>query len=163
MHKVSMTVNALLLIARSCVDHGAMSKHCPSFVGYVKNVPVAFLTLLILKRGISSLSVLFVIVSIQEKVNQDILGAMERLGVEEIKGFVGGRKMTVHAVGYEPLRIVNMGRGFPRVVGKLNLMTGGAELGRRSANHGVVREAEQRKGQEDTESNENSRLEESFR
>jgi hypothetical protein len=163
MHKVSMTVDALLLIARSRVDHSAVSKHCASLVGYVKNVPVAFLALLILKRGISSLSVLFVIVFILEKVNQDILGAMECLGVEKIEGVVWGRKMTVHTVGYESLRIVYMGRGFPCVVGKMNLMTGGAESGRRSANHSVVREAEERKGQEDTESNENSGLEESFR
>jgi len=70
--------------------------------------------------------------------------------------------MAIHAVGHKSLLIVHMSGGLPGVVGKLNLMAGGTELGRGCADHGVVSEAEQWKSDNYTNDDENGRLDELF-
>ena len=78
---------------------------------------------------------------------------MKRLGIEKIEGIVGSRQVTIHAVRHNPLGIVYMGGGFPCVVGKLNFMTRGAELGGRGADHGIIGNAKERKRNQNADNN----------
>jgi len=87
-------------------------------------------------------------------MNDDIFDAVHGFGIKEIKGVMGGRKMTVHAVCHKALGVVDMGRGFPGVVGELNFVAGGAELGRRRPDHGVVADTENRKADDDAKNDE---------
>ena len=115
---------------------------------------MAFLALVVLERTVGFLPLFLVIILFLKEVNQDVFGAMKGLGVEEINSVVGGGQMAVHAVGHKTLLIVHMGGGLPGVVGKLDLMAGSAKLGCRGAHHGVVGQAEKRKGNDNAYDNE---------
>ena len=130
-YEIFMAVHASLLIARPGIDHGLVCQHGAPLVRNVENISVAFLTLLILEAGIGLLPVFFVIVFLDDKMEDQVLEAVKGLSKKEFIGILRGRKMAVHAIGHKPLGIIRMGRGLPGIVGKLNFMTGGAELGGR--------------------------------
>ena len=75
-----------------------------------------------------------------------ILDTMKGFGIEELIGILRCREMAIHAIGHKSLGIVGMGGGLPSIVGKLNFMTGGAELGGRGSHHGVITDTEEGKG-----------------
>jgi hypothetical protein len=137
-----MTIYAFLFIARPGIDHVTVSKHSTTFVWNVKEIAMAFLALVISKRGIGLLPLFLVIILALEKMDEDVLGTVKGFGIEKVKGIVRSRQMAIHAVGHKSLFIVHMSGGLPGVVGKLNLVTGGTKLGRGCANHGVVGKAE---------------------
>ena len=137
-----MTIYAFLLITRPGIDHVTVSKHGTAFVWNVKEVTMAFLALVILERGIGLLPLYLVVVFTLEEMDEDVLGTVKGFGIEEVKGVVGSRQMAIHAVGHKSLFVVHMSGGLPGVVGKLNLVAGGTELGRSCADHSVVGETE---------------------
>ena len=52
---------------------------------------MAFLALVVLEGGVCLLTILFVIVFIQNKdMHEQILDAVRRLGIEEVNGVMGG-------------------------------------------------------------------------
>ena len=109
MDKVPVTVNTLFLITRSCIDHRTMGEHGAPLIRDEKDVPVTFLALVVAERGVGSLPVFLVVIFVLEKVDKDVFGSVEGLGVKKIKGVVGGGKMAVHAVGHKSLGIIYMG------------------------------------------------------
>lgn len=104
-----MAVHALLLVTWSGVDYRPMGQHRPTFVRNIEKVAVAFLTLFVFKGCIRLIAILLMIVSLLGEMNDNVFNAMESLGVEEVKRIVGGRQVTVHAVGYKTLGVVDMG------------------------------------------------------
>jgi hypothetical protein len=87
-----------------------VGQHGPPFVRDIKDISVAFLALIVFEGGIGLLAVLFVIILIQNKdVHEKVFDAVPCLGVKEVKSVVGGREVTVHAVGHKSLRIIGMG------------------------------------------------------
>ena len=70
---------------------------------------MAFLALVVGEGGVSFLPLLVVIILLLKEVDENIFGAVKGLGVEELKGIVGGRQMAVHAVGHKSLLVVHMG------------------------------------------------------
>ena len=70
--------------------------------------------------------------------------------------------MAVHAIGHKSLLIVHMAGSLPGIVGKPYLMAGSTELGRSGADHGVVSEAEKRKGDDYAYDNENGGFDKLF-
>ena len=137
-----MTIYAFLLITRPGIDHVTVSKHSTTFVWNEKEITMAFLALVIPKRGIGLLPLFFVVIFALEKMDEDVLGTVKGLGIEKVKGVVRCRQMAIHAVGHKSLFIVHMSGCLPGVVGKLNLVAGGTELGRGCAYHGVIGETE---------------------
>jgi hypothetical protein len=146
MHQIAMAVHATFFISGTRVNNIPMRQHGAALIRYIEYVAVAFLALLIFEGGIGRLAIIGIHVRFAgEKVYEEILYAMECLGVEKIDCIVGGRQVTVHAVRNKSLAVVDMRRGFPGVVGELDLMAGGAELRCRSSHHGIVGHAEKRK------------------
>lgn len=142
-----MAVHAFLLIAGSGIQNGPVSQHSPPFIRDVKDISVAFLALIVFKGGVSLLAIFFMIILIQNKeVHEHIFDAVCSFGIEEVKGVMGGGKMAIHTVCHESLGVICVGRGFPGVVGELNLMAHGAKLGGGGAHHGVVGDAEDGEG-----------------
>jgi hypothetical protein len=86
-----------------------MGQHRSTFVRNIEKIAVAFLTLFVLKRSIGLIAILVMVVSVLGKMNNNVFNAMESLGVKEVKRIVGCWQMTVHAVGYKTLGIVDMG------------------------------------------------------
>jgi hypothetical protein len=86
-----------------------MGQHRSTFVRDIEKVAVAFLTLFVFKGCIRLIAILLMVVSVLGKMNDNVFNAMESLGVEEVKRIVGGRQVTIHAVGYKTLGIVDMG------------------------------------------------------
>jgi hypothetical protein len=108
-NQVLMAVHTLLLVTWSGVDYRPMGQHRATFVRNIEKVAVAFLTLFVFKRSIGLIAILVMIVSLLGKMNNNVFNAMESLGVEEVKRIVGCWQVTVHAVGYKTLGIVDMG------------------------------------------------------
>jgi hypothetical protein len=157
-----MTIYAFLLVAGPSIDHVTVRKHGTTFVWNIEEVTMAFLALVIFERGIGPLPLFFVVILALKKVDKNVFSAMPGFGIEEIKGVMRSRQMAIHAVGHKSLFIVNMSRGLPSVVGKLNLVAAGTELGRGCAHHGVVGETEQWKGDNYTNGDENGGFDELF-
>lgn len=154
-----MAVDASLFISLPGVQYRSVGEHGAPFIRDVQNISMAFLALLVFKRSVGDLALLFVIVGIGalSKVNDDIFNAVGGFSVKEIKGVMGGREMAIHAICNKALGVIDMGRGFPSVVGELNFVTGGAKLGCRCPDHGVVADAENWKADDDAKNNKNSR------
>jgi hypothetical protein len=159
-NQVLMTIYAFLLIAGPGIDHVTVRKHGTTFVWNIKEITMAFLTLVIFERGIGLLPLFFVVILALKKMNKNVFSAVPGFGIEEIKGIMRSRQMAIHAVGHKSLFIVNMSGGLPGIVGKLNLVAGGTELGRGCAHHSVVGETEQWKGDNYTNDYENGGLDE---
>jgi len=148
-NKVPVAIHASFFISRPCINHCPMRKHSTPTVGNVKKIPVAFLTLLVLKGSVCCLAILLVVVFLLNHMNDDILDPMERLRIEEIVEIMRSREVAVHAVGDGSLSVVHVCGCLPGVVGELDLMAGGAKLGRRGPDHRIVGSAEDRKAQDD--------------
>ena len=108
-NKVSMAVHTLFLVTGPRINNRPVGQHGPAFIRDIQEVSVTFLALLILKGGISNLSVSLMIVGVLGKMNDNVFNAMHGLGVEKVEGIVGGGKMTIHTVGHKALGIVHMG------------------------------------------------------
>jgi hypothetical protein len=104
-----VTVHTPFLVAGSGIDHVTVSQHSAALVRDVEKITVAFLTLLVFERGVSFLPLLLVIILLLKKVDENVLGAVKGLGVEELNGILGSWQMTVHAVGHETLLVVHVG------------------------------------------------------
>jgi len=137
-----MTIHAFLFITRPGINHVTVSKHSTTFVWNEKEIAMAFLALVIPKRGIGILPLFLVVILALEKMDEDVLGTVKGFGIEKVKGVVGSRQMAIHAVGHKSLFVVHMSGGLPGVVGKLNLVAGGTKLGSGCADHGVIGETE---------------------
>lgn len=161
-NQVLMAVHTLLLVTGPGIDHRPMGQHSSTFVRNIEKVAVAFLTLFVLKGSIGFIAILVMIVSLLGKMNDNVFNAMESLGVEEVKRIVGGRQVTVHAVGYKTLGVVDVGGGLPCVVGILDLMAPRTKLRRRCAHHCVVTEAEKGESYEEPYGDEHGRFDQSF-
>ena len=116
---------------------------------------MAFLALFVFEGCIGCIPGFLVVVFVLNKMEYDVFDAVHGFGIKEIKGIMWGRKMAVHTVCDKSLGIVHMGRGFPGIIGELNFMTHRAESGGGGANHRVVCDAENRKGNQNPERNEN--------
>jgi hypothetical protein len=86
-----------------------MGQHRPTFVRNIEKVAVAFLTLFVFKGCIRLIAILLMVVSLLGKMNDNVFNAMESFGVEKVKRVVWSRQVTVHAVGYKTLGVVDMG------------------------------------------------------
>jgi hypothetical protein len=139
-----------------------MGQHRSTFVRNIEKVAVAFLTLFVLKRRIGFIAILLMIVSVLGEMNDNVFNAMERLGVEEVQRIVRGRQVTVRAVGYKTLGVVDVGGGLPCVVGILDLMAPRAKLRRACAHHCVVTEAEKGESDEEPYGDEDGRFDQFF-
>lgn len=95
-------------------------------------------------------------------MNHNVSGAMPGFGIKELKGILGSWQMAVHAVGHETLLVVHMGWSLPGIIGEADLVADGTELWCWCADHGVVGEAEERKGNEYAYDNENGGLDNLF-
>jgi hypothetical protein len=104
-----MTINALLFIAGPGINHVTVSQHGAAFIRDVQEIAMAFLALLVFERGVSFLPLLFMIILFLIKVDENVLGTMKGLGVEELQGILGRWQMAVHAVGHETLLVVHVG------------------------------------------------------
>jgi hypothetical protein len=155
-----VAVHTALFISWSGVQYGPVGQHGPSFLGKIEDVPMAFLALLILKGGIGLKTVLLVVILLHEEMNDNVFDAVGGLRVKEIEGIMGCGKVAVHAVCHEALGIVHMGRGLPRIVCELDLMTRRTKLRCGGPHHGVIGNAKQRKGDENPKGDENDRLDE---
>jgi len=63
--------------------------------------------------------------------------------------------MAIHAVGHKALGIVDVGGGFPGIIGSLDFVAGRAKFRGGCANHGIITHAEQWKSDNHTYYNEN--------
>ncbi len=150
-----MAINTFFFIARPGIYYRSVGKHGTPLVWNKENVAVTLPTLFVFERSIRFLALQRVVVGIRVlcEMDEDIFYSMGCFRVEKIYGIVGGRQMTVHAISDKPLGVVGVSRCFPGIISKLNLMAGGAELGRRCPDHGVIAKAEKRKrdNQSDTD------------
>ena len=101
-----MTVHTFFFITRPGINDRPMRQHGAALIGYVKDIAMAFLALLVFKGCVSAISILFTIIGFPEKMNIDILNTVPGLGIKEIKGVVRRRKMAVHAIRNKSLGIV---------------------------------------------------------
>ncbi len=147
MNQIFMAIHTFLFIPWSCIQNRSMCQHGPPFVGYMKDVAMAFLTLFIFKRCVCLLFLqgMIIFVHILCKMNVNIFDAVYCFGVKKIECVVRGRKVTIHAVCYKSLGIVDMGGCFPGVVCISNFVAGCAKLGCRSPDHGVITKTEKGK------------------
>lgn len=150
-----MAIDAFLFIAGSCIKHRSVGEHRASLIGNIQYVSMAFLTLVVVKRRIRFLPLALMIIlgRVLGEMNEDVLYSMECFGIKKFEGIVRCWQVTVHTVGDEALRIVHVSGRLPGIIGKLDLMAGGAKLRRRCSNHGVVADAEQREGDDDPHQN----------
>jgi len=162
MNQVPVAIDTAFFIAGPRIDHIPVSQHGPAFIGNIKKIPVAFLALLVPEGGVGNGTLFLMIILPAHEVNNDVFYAMGRLGIEKIEGIVGSRKMTVHTVGDESLLIIDMSGGLPCLVGKLNFMAGCTKLRGGCPHHGKIGNAEERKGDNDTDDDINSGFEDSF-
>jgi len=137
-----------------------MGQHCAPLIRNVKNIPVAFLALLIFEGSIGRHAVFFVVVFPPEEMDDDVLDPMKGLGIEKIERVMGRREVAIHTIRHKTLGVVDVGGCFPGVVGEADFMTGGTELRRGCPNHGIVRDTEDGKGDDEADADENSRLNE---
>jgi hypothetical protein len=104
-----MTINTLLFVSSPGIDHVTVSQHGTAFIRDVEKIAMAFLALVVGKRGVRFLPLFVVIILFLEEVDENIFGTMKSLGIEELKGIMRGGKMAVHAVGHKALLVVHMG------------------------------------------------------
>ena len=73
------------------------------------------------------LTALFPIIGSIGEMDEYIFYAVGRLCIKKVNCILRGRQVTVHTIRDKSLGVVYMGRGFPRVKGRLNFVAGGAE------------------------------------
>jgi hypothetical protein len=130
MNQVLVAIHAALFITGSGIYDRSVGQHGPAFVWNIKYISMAFLALLVLKGGIGLLAVLFMIIRVLGKMNDNIPDPMHGLGIEEVICIIGSWQMTVHAVSHKPLGIVRVSGCLPCIVGKPDFVAPCAELRR---------------------------------
>jgi hypothetical protein len=80
-----VTVHTLFLIT----NHVTVSQHGAAFVRDVQEIAMAFLALVVGEGGVCLLPLLLVIILLLKEVDENVLGAMKSLSVEELKGILG--------------------------------------------------------------------------
>ena len=85
-----MAIQTSFLVPRPCVQDSATRQHGASFVWDVVDIAVTFLTLGVFNLLIRLLPILFRVVFILRKVDDDIFNAVERFCVEKVEGVGGG-------------------------------------------------------------------------
>jgi hypothetical protein len=83
---------------------------------------VTFQALIIFQARIGRLPVLIMVVLILQKMHGDIFNTMNRLAEKKVDGIVRHGQVAIHAIRDKSLCIVDMGRSFPGIISKLNLM-----------------------------------------
>jgi len=141
-NQVAVTIHTFFFIARPWIKNRLMRQHRTSLVRNIKEISVAFQTLIILKGSIGFFTIFWMIVFGLDKVNDDVFYTVKCLLIKKVKGVVRCRKMAIHAIGDKTLGIIDMGGGFPGVVSILNFMAGCAKLGSGSPHHRIVPDAE---------------------
>jgi hypothetical protein len=149
-HQIPVAFKTAFLISRPGIKHRPVGQHGSPLVREIIDVAVAFQALFVFYGGVSLFPVFFMVVRGHGEVGQDVLDAMEGLGIEEVEGVLRRGQMAVHAVCHETLAVVGVGGGPPGVVGKSDLVTGGAKLRGGSPHHGVIGEAEEGESQENS-------------
>jgi hypothetical protein len=89
-NQVLMAIHAFLLVTGSGIDHVTVSQHGTTFVRDVEKIPMAFLALVVLERGVGSLALFFVVILTLEKMDEDVLGTVKGFGIEEVESVVRG-------------------------------------------------------------------------
>ncbi len=154
-----MAVDAFFLVPRPGIEHVPVGQHRAPLVGDIKKISVAFEALFIFKRCICSFAVFRVVVLIRNKVHKNVFDAVQRFGIEEVGGVLGGGQMTIHAIGDESVGVVGMGGGAPSLHGELDLVAGAAKTRCGCPHHRVVSDAEEREGEYDPDGDQNGCLE----
>ena len=90
MDQVFMAIHAPFLIPGSGIYYRSVGEHRPPFIRDIQDIAMAFLALLIFKRGIGCEPVLLVVVFVLGKMNNDVLDAVCRLGIKKVEGVVRG-------------------------------------------------------------------------
>ena len=157
-----MAVYTTFFVSFPGIHHIPVGQHGTSFIRDVEEITMAFLTLLVLERGISIFPSLYVIIFVLEEVDNDVFHTVKGLGVKKVDGTLGGGKVTIHAIRHKALGVVGMGRGLPGVVSELDLMADGAKLRGGRADHGVVGDAEKWESYEETTNDQQERFEHLF-
>ena len=103
MNEVFVTIYASFFITFSWKKDCSMSQHGAALIRDIEDIAVAFLALVVSKRSIGLLSVLLIVIFFLSKMLHHILYPVSCLGIEEIKGIVRRRQMTVHTISHEPL------------------------------------------------------------
>jgi len=154
-NQVPVAVHALFFVAFSRIKHSPVCQHGASFIGDVKNIAVAFLALVVGERGIGFFFLQRMVVTVRAlcQMNVDVIDAVSGFGIKKVEGVVRGREVAIHAIGHEAVGVVDVGAGFPGIVGVLDLMAGCAELRRRSPDHCIIPDTEEGKGKEDADTN----------
>ena len=104
-----MTINALLFVSGPGIDHVTVSQHGTAFVWDIEKIAMTFLALVVGKRSVSLLPLFVVIILFLKEVDENVLGTMKGLGIEELEGVMRGGQMAVHAIGHKTLLVVHMG------------------------------------------------------
>lgn len=135
-----------------------MGQHGTPFVRNVKDVAVTFQALLVFERSVGMFPLDLMIVRFRSlhEMDEDILDAVGRFGIEKIDGIVGGGEVTIHTIRHEPLGVIDMGGRPPGVVCELDFMTRCTKLGCRGPNHRIIRQTEKGKSDKDSHDDENS-------
>jgi len=113
MNKIVMAIDTFLFIPRSRIQDRAVGEHGASLVGDVEDVSMTFLALFVFYASVCPPAIFFAVICLAAvlEMNDDILEAVQCLGIEKIEGVLGGRQVTVHAVGDHSLAIVDVGGG----------------------------------------------------
>jgi hypothetical protein len=124
MNQIPVAVHALFLIALSGIKNSPVCQHGAPFIWNIKNIAMAFLTLVVGERGIGFffLQCMVIPARILCKMNVDVFNAVSGFGVKKVEGIMRGRQVTIHAIGYEAVGVVDVGGGFPGIVRVLDLM-----------------------------------------
>ena len=109
MNQGTMAIHTFFFIARTGIEYRSMRQHCAAFVRYVEQIPMAFHTLIVFKRGIGGIAVFGSIIVTLNKMDKDIFDTMKGLLVEKIESVVRCGKVAIHAVSDKTLGIVDMG------------------------------------------------------
>ena len=91
MNQIFMAIQAFLFITGSSVNNRTVCHHCSPFIGNVKQISVTLLALSVLKRRISLLPVLFMVVVAPEDMNKEIFYSMHSLSIKKVKRIVRSR------------------------------------------------------------------------
>ena len=161
-NQISVAIHTSLFVTRPGIDYITVGEHGAALIGDMKQIAVALLALVVLEGGICLLPIPLMVIGVLGKVNDYVLDAVEGLGVEEINGVLGSGQMTVHAVRHKTLLVIYMAGGFPTIIGKPDFMAGGTKLGCCGADHGVIGETEEGKGDYDPKANEDGWLDKPF-
>jgi len=148
-----MAIHTLFVISRPGIKHRPMRQHGASFIRNIENISMAFQALVIRKRSVCLFSLFFVVICFRPlgKMAPDILYAMSCLCIEKAESILRGRQVAVHAIRHKSLGIVDMGGRFPGIVSKLDFMARCAKLRCRCPDHGVIRNTENGKTDDNTD------------